>query len=178
MRIQISQASLPPDQLAAMLRQAFPRYKVTMRGGVPIVGDGLATGVMLKPDGPGALKTGWAFPSVAAQMLIMLIILAGLLPGLTLFLIVYLAAKGGVARMEQEIATVLQGGPHRSSRPECSPSERAVRRRCRRRRSPSSARAPPSCSRSAGSSAWRSSIGTSTREASPACSGCSWELAR
>src|SRR5262245_48541469 len=111
MRIQTPQANLPPDQLAAMLRQAFPRYSVSMRGGVPIVGDGLATGVMLKADGPGFLKTGWAFPSVGAQLLVTLTILAGLLPGLTLFLIVWLSTKGGVARLEQEIATVLQGGP-------------------------------------------------------------------
>lgn len=111
MRIQTPQASLPAEQLAAMLRQAFPRYTVTVRAGVPIVGDGLATGVMLKPDGPGFFKTAWAFPSVVTQMLVMLSILAGLLPGLTLFLIVWLATKGGVARLEQEVATVLTGGP-------------------------------------------------------------------
>ncbi|APR85669.1 Hypothetical protein A7982_11018 [Minicystis rosea] len=78
---------------------------------MPIVGDGLATGVMLKPAGPGLLKTGWAFPSAVTQILVLLTILAGLLPGLTLFLIVWLSTKGGVARLEQEIATVLAGGP-------------------------------------------------------------------
>src|SRR5690348_16194964 len=103
MRIQTPQAAIPADQLVAMLRQAFPRYTVTTRAGVPIVGDGLATGVMLKPDGPGALKTMWAFPSVVTQILLTLCILAGILPGLTLFLVVWLATKGGVARLEQEV---------------------------------------------------------------------------
>jgi hypothetical protein len=102
---------MPTEQLVATLRQAFPRYTVTMRAGVPIVGEGLATGVMIKPDGPGALKTAWAFPSMVTQILLVLVIFAGLLPGLTLFLIVWLATKGGVARIEQEVATVLAGGP-------------------------------------------------------------------
>ena len=111
MQIQTPQAAIPADQLAQMLRQSFPRYTVTIRGGVPIVGDGLATGVMIKPAGPGILETGWAFPSAITQVLVMLTILAGLLPGLTLLLIVWLVTKGGVARLEQEIATVLSGGP-------------------------------------------------------------------
>ena len=110
MRIQTQYASASGEQLAAMLRQAFPRYTVSVRGGIPIVGDGLATGVMLKPDGAGALKTAWAFPSMVAQLLLTLTILAGLLPGLLLFLIVWLVTKGGVARLEQEVATVLAGG--------------------------------------------------------------------
>jgi hypothetical protein len=110
MRIALPAGAAPGEPLAAHLRRAFPRYTVTMRGGAPILGDGLATGVMLKPAGPGQVEAVWAFPSVIAQLLVTLTILAGLLPGLVLFLVVWLVTRGGVARLQQEIATVLAGG--------------------------------------------------------------------
>jgi hypothetical protein len=110
-RIPLPPSLSSPEALAATLRAAFPRYTVTMRAGVPLVGDGLATGVFVKVDGPGYVKTIWAFPSVVTQLLVTLSILAGILPGLALVLVVWLATSGDVARMEKEIAAVLAGGP-------------------------------------------------------------------
>jgi hypothetical protein len=79
-RIPVPPALGSTEALTAALRAAFPRYTVTLRAGVPLVGDGLATGVFVKPDGPGHLKTLWAFPSVVTQLLVTLSILAGILP--------------------------------------------------------------------------------------------------
>ncbi len=111
MNVQIAHPSATPQQIEAHLRAMFPRYSVTMRGGVPIVGDGAATGVMVKLAGPGQVKLAWAFPSMGAQMAVTLsIVLTGLLPGLILFGIVWLVVQGGVGRMKQEIASVLTGG--------------------------------------------------------------------
>jgi len=110
-RIPLPPALASNEALTAALRAAFPRYTVTQRAGVPLVGDGLATGVFVKVDGPGFVKTLWAFPSVVTQLLVTLSILGGILPGLTLVLLVWLATRADVARMEREIATVLAGGP-------------------------------------------------------------------
>ncbi|MGZ5969944.1 MAG: hypothetical protein ACXWP4_19865, partial [Polyangiales bacterium] len=111
MRVQIAQPSATPQQIEAYLRSSFPRYSVISRAGIPIVGDGAATGVMVKPSGPGYVTLGWAFPSMAAQILVTLtIVLTGILPGLLVFGIVWLVVKGGVARLKQEVSTVLAGG--------------------------------------------------------------------
>jgi hypothetical protein len=99
------------EQLAAHFRTAFPSYTVTMRAGNVLVGAGAATGVMIQLKGQGQAKLVWAFPSMAAQIVLMLsVVLTGLLPGLLVLLIVWLATKGGVARLEQEVSQVLAGG--------------------------------------------------------------------
>jgi hypothetical protein len=78
-----------PDQLAAHLRTVFPSYSVTMRAGNVLVGNGSATGVMIVLKQQGQAKLVWAFPSMAAQIVLVLsIVLTGLLPGLVLLLIV------------------------------------------------------------------------------------------
>lgn len=102
---------VPAPQLEAHLRAAFPRYSVTTRAGVVLVGDGAATGVMIKQGGQGTAKLMWAFPSMGAQIAVTLfMVLTGLLPGLIVYGIVWLTVKGGVARLKQEVATVLAGG--------------------------------------------------------------------
>jgi hypothetical protein len=111
MRVQLAHPSATPQQLEEYLRSAFPRYSVTSRAGIPIVGDGAATGIMLKPDGAGGVNLAWAFPSMALQMVLSLTIVAtGILPGLLVYLIVWLSVKGGVERLKQEVSTVLAGG--------------------------------------------------------------------
>ncbi|MBI2389735.1 MAG: hypothetical protein HYV09_09075 [Deltaproteobacteria bacterium] len=111
MQVQMAWPMVPAPQLEAHLRAAFPRYSVTTRAGVVLVGDGAATGVMIKQSGQGTAKLVWAFPSMAAQIAVTLfMVLTGLLPGLIVFGIVWLTVKGGVARLKQEVATVLAGG--------------------------------------------------------------------
>jgi hypothetical protein len=119
MKVQIAQPSATSQQIEAYLRQSFPRYSVISRAGVTIVGDGAATGVMVKPSGPGFVTLAWAFPSMGVQMLLTLsIVLTGILPGLIIFGIVWLSVKGGVARLKQEVSTVLAGGaPMQSAAP-------------------------------------------------------------
>jgi len=111
MKVQIAHPSATPQQIEAHLRATFPRYTVVSRAGFPLVGNGSATGVLVRPSGQGQVNLVWAFPSMGVQILVTLtIVLTGLLPGLFLFLIVWLSVKSGVERLKQEIATVLTGG--------------------------------------------------------------------
>ncbi|MBW2526384.1 MAG: hypothetical protein JRI23_19545, partial [Deltaproteobacteria bacterium] len=111
MRVQLAQPSATPEQLQAHLSASFPSYTVKVRQGMVLVGSGAATGVIIKPAGPGAANLAWAFPSMAVQFLLTFsIIFTGILPGLIIFLITWLVVKGGVDQLKQEVATVLGGG--------------------------------------------------------------------
>jgi hypothetical protein len=66
MTVPLAWPNATPQQLEAHLRASFPRYNVTMRAGFPLVGDGLATGVLVKPSGAGA-NLVWAFPSMGCR---------------------------------------------------------------------------------------------------------------
>ncbi len=99
------------EQLAQWLQGLFPRYAVkpTMHG--VVVGDGVATGVLIRDMGGGRAKLVWEFPNIAIKMLLTVsIVLTGILPGLILFGIVWLATKGDVERMTNEVAGALSGG--------------------------------------------------------------------
>ncbi|MGZ3417135.1 MAG: hypothetical protein ACXVEF_32580 [Polyangiales bacterium] len=111
MRVQLAYPGATPQQVEGHLRAVFPRYSVIVRAGNVIVGDGAATGVLVKRGGPGDVTLIWAFPNMAVQMVLTLaIVLTGILPGLVLFGITWLVVRSGVARLKQEVATVLAGG--------------------------------------------------------------------
>src|SRR6478609_9825074 len=111
MRVQLAYPGATAQQIEAHFRSVFPRYSVISRAGSVIVGDGAATGVLLKRSGPNDVTLVWAFPSMAVQMILTLaIVLTGILPGLALFGITWLVVSSGVARLKQEVATVLSGG--------------------------------------------------------------------
>jgi hypothetical protein len=111
MRVQLAYPQATPQQIEAHFRSVFPRYSVVSRAGSVIVGDGAATGVLLKRSGTSDVTLVWAFPSMAVQMILTLaIVLTGILPGLILFGITWMVVSSGVARLKQEVATVLQGG--------------------------------------------------------------------
>jgi hypothetical protein len=75
-----------------------------------LVGNGSATGVLIKARGNNASLI-WAFPSMGVQLVLtLLIVFSGILPGLLLFLIVWLMVKGGVDEIKRNISGVLQGG--------------------------------------------------------------------
>ncbi|MEZ4411230.1 MAG: hypothetical protein R3A52_32825 [Polyangiales bacterium] len=99
------------EQLAQWLQGLFPRYEVktTMHG--VVVGDGVATGVLIRDMGGGRAKLIWEFPNIAIKMLLTLsIVLTGILPGLIVFGLVWLTTKGNVERMTNEVAGALSGG--------------------------------------------------------------------
>lgn len=110
MRVQIAQP-VTTHQIETHLRATFPQYSVINRSGIVIVGDGAATGVMIKPSGQNAFTLAWGFPSMAVQMVLTLtIVLTGILPGLLAFGIVWLVVRSGVDRLKREVSTVMMGG--------------------------------------------------------------------
>lgn len=110
MQIQTAIPVSDPQQLMHWLKAAFPHYSVAKRGPVVIVGAGPVSGVMVRSIGPNGAKLAWAFPSIATQILITLTFFAGILPGLVIFLFVWLATKGTVAKITQEVAAALHSG--------------------------------------------------------------------
>ena len=96
--------------LAGFLGSKFPNYKISPRGGkVVVIGTGAATGIGVIIRGPNEVKINWQFPNMGVQMVLMLaIIFTGLLPGLILFLVVWLSVKNGVNQIEQEVIAALQ----------------------------------------------------------------------
>ena len=100
-----------PQMLQQWLMQVLPGYTYTVRGSFVVVGKGSATGVLIRPNGPGRAKLQWAFPSMGVQMVLTLsIVLTGILPGLILFGIVWAAVSGNVGAMKNQIAQVLAQG--------------------------------------------------------------------
>jgi hypothetical protein len=99
-----------PQQLMQWLQPQLPQYKCQVRQRWVVVGKGSATGVLIRPSGANGAKLVWAFPSMGAQILVNLsIIFTGILPGLIIFLIVWLSVKSGVAEIRQTLATLLSG---------------------------------------------------------------------
>jgi len=99
-----------PQQLMQWLQPQLPQYKCQVRQRWVVVGKGAATGVLIRPSGPNGAKLVWAFPSMGAQILVNLsIIFTGILPGLIIFLIVWLSVKSGVAEIRQTLAGLLTG---------------------------------------------------------------------
>lgn len=89
----------------------MPQYEHFTRGGSACVGNGLATGVVVKPDGPHSVKLGWEIPNLPVKLLLMLsIVFTGILPGLLLFGLVWMVISSDVERLKQEIAHALTSG--------------------------------------------------------------------
>ena len=98
-----------PQQLLQWLQPQLPQYKCFVRQRWVVVGKGSSTGVLIRPSGQNGAKLVWAFPNMGVQMLLTLLIFLGLLPGLLIFLIVWLSVKGGVDEIRRNIAAVLSG---------------------------------------------------------------------
>ena len=99
-----------PHQVQQWLQSMMPQYSYAVRGSYVVVGNGAATGVLIRPAGPGRAKLVWAFPSMGLQVVLTLaIVLTGLLPGLIVFGIVWAATSGGVNDLRQQIAAALAG---------------------------------------------------------------------
>ncbi len=98
--------------LVNFLGSQFPNYKISARGKkVVVIGTGSATGVGVLIRGPNQARLNWQFPSMGVQLVLMLaIVFTGLLPGLLLFLIVWLSVKNGVNQIKQEVTQALQSG--------------------------------------------------------------------
>ena len=94
MLIQTAFSTHHDERVANWLRQTLPGYSITIRQGMVIVGTGSATGVLISYKGPRQAKLAWAFPSLAVHLIIVFSILfTGILPGLLVLLIVWLAVK-------------------------------------------------------------------------------------
>jgi len=108
----------PPLQSAAAiletLRSVRPDYSYELVEnrfiqGV-IVGDGKVSGVQANLK-DGTISLGWQMPDKVVRMLLPLsIVLSGLLPGLLLFLIVWLINRGRIESIKADIAFILSGG--------------------------------------------------------------------
>jgi len=106
------QTQAPADkmQLQQLLQQAIPGATVTVRGPSVVVGRGLVTGIQVTPRGQGQVKLVWASPSMVVMILLIALIVLTWLIGGVVFLVVWLASKGGVDQLKQEVAAALQGG--------------------------------------------------------------------
>lgn len=100
------------QSLANFFTSKFPNYKIIPRGKkVVVVGTGAAKGVGVIIRGPDKFRMNWQFPSLGAQMVLVLsIVLTGILPGLIAFLIVWLVVKDDVNRIKQEVTAALAQG--------------------------------------------------------------------
>jgi hypothetical protein len=99
-----------PQQLLQWLQPQVPQYQCIVRHRWVVVGKGSATGVLIRPTGANGAKLVWAFPSMGVQLLVTLsIVFTGILPGLVLFLIVWLSVKGGVEEIRKTLAPILSG---------------------------------------------------------------------
>ncbi len=97
--------------LQQVLQSTLPQYGFVIRGNSLVVSNGLCTGLQLKLAAPTVVRTGFVIPNMAVQLLWTLtMVLTGILPGLLLYGIIYLVVKGELARMEQNIQTIMRGG--------------------------------------------------------------------
>ncbi|MBL8603215.1 MAG: hypothetical protein JNK72_14925 [Myxococcales bacterium] len=96
--------------LAQHLQRMFPQYKVEPNMHGVIVGNGLATGVLVRDMGNGRAKLIWEFPSLATKFFVILTIVFGILPGLILFGLVWAVTNGDVDRMRNEVSHALVNG--------------------------------------------------------------------
>ena len=111
MSIQSAYPLTNAQEVLGFLQAQLPQYKCFVRANFVVVGNGSATGVIIKPGGGNRATLAWAFPSMGVQLLVTLSIFAGLLPGLILFGIVWLSVKGGVDEIRKNVAGVLGGQP-------------------------------------------------------------------
>jgi hypothetical protein len=109
MNVQSAYPLTNAQEVLGFLQAQLPQYKCFVRQNFVVVGNGSATGVIIKPGGGNNATLAWAFPSMGVQLLVTLSIFAGLLPGLILFGIVWLSVKGGVDEIRKNIAGVLSG---------------------------------------------------------------------
>ena len=99
-----------PQQVQQWLQSMMPQYTYAIRGSYVVVGDGAATGVLIRSAGPGRAKLVWAFPSMGLQIaLSVAMVLTGILPGLIAFGIVWAATSSGVDALRQQVAHALSG---------------------------------------------------------------------
>lgn len=110
MRVQIAQPTASAQELQAFFRSTLPQHEHFSRGGYAVVGAGLVTGVVVKQAGPHAVELGWEIPNIGVKLLMVLSIIAGILPGLLLWGIVWMVISGDVERLKQEIAQALTSG--------------------------------------------------------------------
>jgi hypothetical protein len=110
MKVQTSFPLTNAQQVLGYVQQQLPNYKCFVRQNFVVVGNGSATGVLIRPEGANGAKLIWAFPSMGVQLLLTLsIVLSGILPGLILFGIVWLSVKSGVEQIRKDVAGVLSG---------------------------------------------------------------------
>ena len=117
MRVQIAQPTASAQQLQGFFQSTLPRYEHFSRGGYAVVGGGLVTGVVVKPDGPHAVSLGWEIPNLGVKLLMVFAILAGILPGLLLWGIVWMVISSDVERLKQEVAQALTTGAAQAGGP-------------------------------------------------------------
>lgn len=108
-------ATIQPVQglphLQQILRNTLPHYRVEMTAAGLVLSDGVCTGLQLKLGSPQTVKTSWIIPNVGVRLLWGLTtVLTGILPGLVIYGIIYLAVKEGVAKVERDVSTILRGG--------------------------------------------------------------------
>lgn len=95
------------NELLDWTKAKFPQYKPKGRGPGVVMGEGSTTGLMLVPKGEGQIKSAWAFPSVGIQILVNLSFLAGILPGVIIFLSIWGSVKNRVREIEKEFGDAL-----------------------------------------------------------------------
>ena len=110
MRVQIAQPTASAQELQSFFRSTLPQHEHFSRGGHAVVGAGLVTGVVVKQAGPHAVELGWEIPNIGVKLLMVLAIVAGILPGLLLWGLVWMVISGDVERLKQEIAQALTTG--------------------------------------------------------------------
>lgn len=111
MDIATIQPVMGTPHLQQILQTALPQYSFVIRGNALVVGNGLCTGLQLKLAAPTVVRTGWVIPNMFVQIVWSLtMVLTGILPGLLVYGLIYLVVKGEVARLEQNIQTILRGG--------------------------------------------------------------------
>jgi hypothetical protein len=98
------------QQLQQWLQSSMPQFTYAIRGKGIVVGKGLATGVIITPQGGQRYKFNWAFPSMGVQIVINLSFLAGILPGLIAFLVIWLVVSSRVDGIKRDLKQFLESG--------------------------------------------------------------------
>ena len=99
------------QQVQTGLQTCLPHYNCEVRHNkMVMVAKNPWTGVALKVTGPNSVSMGWGIPSTGLLIFMTIfMVLTGIIPGLILFGLMYLVAKGAVKSMQQEVASVLAG---------------------------------------------------------------------
>lgn len=101
-----------PDQVMNWLQTNVPQYSYQMRHKKFLIAStGMATGVQINITGAQSVKLMWAIPNMGVQIMMTLaLVLSGILPGLVLWGIVWMATKSATERIKQTIAQALHTG--------------------------------------------------------------------